>query len=286
MGAWLQDFRYSLRSLRKSLGLTCMVILTLGLGIGFNTAVYSVINAFMLRPLPVQDPGQLVVLAARDKHTEVPHGMSFADYRDYRGLTDVFSGVLARREFAFATNWRRDHRTDRIWVDAVTPNYFQLLGVSAALGRTFQPDETRQPIAVLDHTCWREKFGADPGILGQTINLDGHPLTLIGVAPEGFQGTQVAMRPDIYVPLQAPGLSGLTPERLEQRDAHELRLLARLKPGVSIAQARAAVNLFAAQLAARQHAAEDVRQAAVIAVVGERHPVWNFCVFVARRQDH
>ena len=102
MGAWLQDFRYSLRSLRKSLGLTCVVILTLGLGIGFNTAIYSVVNAFLLRPLPVKDPGQLVVLAARDKHTEVPHGMSFADYRDYRGLTDVFSGVLARREFAFA----------------------------------------------------------------------------------------------------------------------------------------------------------------------------------------
>jgi hypothetical protein len=105
MGAWVQDFRYSFRSLRKSLGLTCVVILTLGLGIGFNTAIYSVVNAFLLRPLPVKDPGQLVVLAARDKHTEVPHGMSFADYRDYRGLTDVFSGVLARREFAFATNW-------------------------------------------------------------------------------------------------------------------------------------------------------------------------------------
>jgi predicted permease len=267
MGAWLQDLRYSLRSLRKSLGLTCVVILTLGLGIGFNTAVYSVVNAFLLRPLPVKDPGQLVVLAARDKHTEVPHGMSFPDYRDYRGLTDVFSGVLARREFTFATNWKRNHRTDRIWVDAVTPNYFQLLGVSAALGRTFQPDETRQPIAVLDHTCWREKFGADRDILGQTINLDGHPLTVIGVAPEGFQGTQVAMRPDIYVPLQAPALSGLTPERLEQRDAHELRLLARLKPGVSIAQARAAVNLLAAQLAAHY---PDTNKGVAVITIPER----------------
>src|SRR5215469_838950 len=190
MGAWLQDVRYSLRSLRKSLGLTCVVILTLGLGIGFNTAIYSVVNAFLLRPLPVKDPGQLVVLAARDKHTEVPHGMSFPDYRDYLGLTDVFSGVLARREFAFATNWKRNDRTDRIWVDAVTPNYFQLLGVSVALGRTFQADQTRQPLAVLDYACWREKFGGHPGILGQAITLDGHPLTVIGVAPQGFQGTQ------------------------------------------------------------------------------------------------
>jgi predicted permease len=267
MGAWLQDVRYSLRSLRKGLGLTCVVILTLGLGIGFNTAIYSVVNAFLLRPLPVQDPGQLVVLAARDKHTEVPHGMSFADYRDYRGLTDVFSDVLARREFAFATNWKRDHRTDRIWLDAVTPNYFQLLSVSAALGRTFQPGETRQPVAVLDHACWREKFGADRGILGRAINLDGHPLTVIGVAPEGFQGTSVAMRPDIYVPLQAPGLSGLTPERFEQRDAHELRLLARLKPGVTVAQARAAVNLLAAQLAAHY---PDTNKAVTVITIPER----------------
>ena len=267
MGAWLQDLRYSIRSLRKNPGLTCVVILTLGLGIGFNTAIYSVVNAFLLRPLPVQDPGQLVVLAARDKHTEVPHGMSFPDYRDYLGLTDVFSGVLARREFAFATNWKRDQRNDRIWVDAVTPNYFHLLGVSAALGRTFQPEQTRQLVGVLDHTCWREKFSADRGILGQTINLDGHPVTVIGIAPEGFQGTQVAMRPDIYVPLQAPGLTGLTPERFEQRDAHELRFLARLKPGVSIAQARAAVNLLAAQLAAHY---PDTNKGVAVITIPER----------------
>jgi predicted permease len=267
VGAWLQDLRYCFRSLRKSPGLTCVVILTLGLGIGFNTAIYSVVNAFLLRPLPVKDPGQLVVLAARDKHTEVPHGMSFADYRDYLGLTGVFSDMLARREFAFATNWKRDERTERIWVDAVTPNYFQVLGVSAVLGRIFQPDETRQPIAVLDHTCWRDKFAADPGIVGRTINLDGHLVTVIGVAPEGFQGTQVAMRPDIYVPLEAPGLTGLTAERFEQRDAHELRLMARLKSGVSIAQARAAVNQLAARLSAQY---SDTNKGVAVITIPER----------------
>src|SRR5215471_12645727 len=143
MGAWLQDLRYSIRSLRKNPGLTCVVILTLGLGIGFNTAIYSVVNSFILRPLPVKDPDQLVVLAARDKHAEVPHGLSFPDYRDYRNLTGVFSGILARREFHFAANWRRTHQTERLWVDAVTVNYFDLLGVAAALGRTFLPAESR-----------------------------------------------------------------------------------------------------------------------------------------------
>jgi len=249
VGSLLEDIRYSLRSLRKNAGFTCVVIVTLGLGIGFNTAIYSVINAFLLRPLPVRDPGQLVVLATRDKHAEVPHGVSYPDYRDYRGLTGVFSGVLARREFPFAASWKRDHHTERIWISPVTANYFDLLGVPASLGRTFLPDETREPVAVLDYACWREKFGANARIVGQAITLDGHLATVIGIAPEGFQGTQVSMRPDIYVPLQAPGLSGVAaPDRFEQRDAHELRVFGRLKPGVTVAQARAAVNLVAAQL--------------------------------------
>lgn len=268
MGAFLQDIQYSLRSLRKSPGFTCVVILTLGLGIGFNTAIYSVMNAFILRPLPVKDPDQLVVLATRDKHTDVPHGLSYPDYRDYRGLTSVFSAVLARREFPFAANWNRDHQTERIWLDAVTTNYFDLLGVDASLGRTFQPDETRQPVAVLGYACWREKFGADAGILGQPVNLNGHPVTVIGIAPEGFQGTQVSMRPDIYVPLQAPGLSGAaSPDRFEQRDAHELRVIARLKPGATIAQARAAVNLLAGQLA-RQY--PDTNKGVGVSTIPER----------------
>jgi predicted permease len=249
VGALIEDIRYSFRSLRKTPGFTCVVIVTLGLGIGFNTAIYSVINAFIFRPLPVKDPGQLVVLATRDKHTDVLHGLSFPDYRDYRGLSGVFSDVLARREFTFAANWKRDHQTERIWIDAVTINYFNLLGVGAALGRTFLPDENRRPVAVLDYTCWRERFGADSAILGQTINLDGHLATVIGIAPEGFQGTQVSMRPDVYVPLRAPGLGAAAiPERFEQRDAHELRVFARLKPGVTIAQARTAVDLLAGQL--------------------------------------
>jgi predicted permease len=245
-----------------------VVIVTLGLGIGFNTAIYSVINAFILRPLPVKNPEQLVVLAARDKHTEVPHGLSYPDYRDYRELTGVFAGVLARREFAFAANWKRDHQTERIWIDAVTTNYFDLLGVRASLGRTFSPDESRHPVAVLDYACWRQRFGADPGILGHSINLEGRLVTLIGITPEGFQSTQVSMRPDIYVPLQAPVLNLAADQgRFEQRDAHELRVFARLKPGVTLAQARAAVNLLARQLE-RQY--PDTNEGVKVITIPER----------------
>ena len=246
-----QDIRYSCRSLRKSPGFTIVVIITLALGIGFNTAIYSIINAFLFRPLAVRDPQQLVILATRDRHTEVPHCLSYRDYQDYQQLTQVFSDVLARREFPFAANWKREHQTERIWISPVTTNYFEMLGIPPALGRTFRTNEIRQPIAVLDYLCWREKFGTDAGVLGKAINLDGHSATIIGVAPESFQGTQIAMRPDVYVPLQAPGLSGVaSPDRFEQRDAHELRVIARLKPGATLAQAKVGVDLLAAQLAA------------------------------------
>src|SRR5215472_14280342 len=228
-----QDIRYSLRSLRKSPGFTSVVVITLALGIGFNTAIYSIINAFLFRPLPVRDPEQLVVLATRDRHTEVPHRLSYRDYQDYQQLTQVFSDVLARREFPFAANWKRDHQTERIWISPVTTNYFELLGVAPALGRTFHADELHEPLAVLDYFCWRDKFGANTGILGQAINLDGHLATVIGVAPESFQGTQITMRPDVYVPLQALGLNGAgAADRFEQRDTHELRVMARLRPNV------------------------------------------------------
>src|SRR5262249_25751409 len=161
----LTDIRYTLRSLLKSRGFTAAVICTLGLGIGFNTAIYSVINAFILRPLPVKDPERLLVLATRDRHTEVPHGLSLPDYRDYRGLTGVFSDVIARREFPLAANWKRDHKTERMWVTAVTANYFDMLGVGALLGRTFLPQESRAPVAVLDYVCWHERFAADPAVI-------------------------------------------------------------------------------------------------------------------------
>ena len=207
MGAWLEDLRYSVRSLRKNLGLTCVAIVTLGLGIGCNTAIYCVINAFLLRPLPVRDPGQLVVLATRDKHTEVPHGMSFADYRDYRGLTDVFSGVLARREFAFATNWKRDHRTDRIWVDAITPNYFQLLG-KAPFGRLVYPVPEKAGLGVhitLD-LGGQARFGPDVEWIDQ-INYD--------VDPKRCQGFYAEIRkywPELPDGALVPGYAGVRPK--------------------------------------------------------------------------
>ena len=201
MRVLLEDLRFTLRSLRKSPGFTSLVVLTLGLGIGFNTAIYSIISAYLFRPLPVREPGRLVVLATRDKHADVPHGLSLPDYRDYRRLTAVFADVLARREWPVALNWKNGGPTERLWADAVTANYFAMLGVGASAGRSFVLEEARTPVAVLDYECWRRKFGGDRGILGTSINLGGRAFTIIGIAPEGFQGTQISLRPDVYIPL-------------------------------------------------------------------------------------
>jgi putative ABC transport system permease protein len=262
MRVLLEDLRFTLRSLRKSPGFTSLVVLTLGLGIGFNTAIYSIISTYLFRPLPVREPGRLVVLATRDKHADVPHGLSLLDYRDYRRLTAVFADVLARREWPVALNWKNGGPTERLWADAVTENYFAMLGVGASAGRSFVLEETRTLVAVLDYECWRQKFGGDRGILGTSINLGGRAFTIIGIAPEGFQGTQISLRPDVYVPLETLGAADP-----EQRDRHELRVIARLRPGVSIAQAAAAVNLLSAQLE-RQY--PDTNKGVRVMTIAER----------------
>jgi predicted permease len=246
MQTLLEDIRYSVRAFRRRPGLAITVIVTLGLGIGFTTAVYSAINAYILRPLPVKDPGRLVVLATRDTHTDFPFGLSYPDYRDYRDLTEVFADVLARREWPVAANLKREGQLDRIWIDAVTPNYFAVLGIETTLGRTFLPEEGRGSVAVLDYACWQATFDGDPTIVGKAINVNGQALTVVGVAPERFQGTQVTMRPDVYVPLQTQLMA--QHHNFEARGDRDLRVIARLRPGVTVPQARSAVDVAAKRL--------------------------------------
>src|SRR5262249_53526878 len=139
------------------------------------------------------------------------------------------------------------------------------LGVPAALGRTFRLEESREPVAVLDYQCWRQRFAQDPAIVGKAIVLNGQALTVIGIAPARFEGTQIYMRPEAYVPLQAMTQAG--PDLLEHRENHQLRVMARLQPEVTLEQARAAVNLLAAELA-RQY--PDTNQGVTVLTIPER----------------
>jgi predicted permease len=248
----LQDVRYGLRMLAKNPGFTLIAILTLALGIGANTAIFSLLNQVLLRRLPVRNPAELVVL----KSPGPKHGHVWSDGDDseifsyplYKGLaknTTVFDGVMARYEFAAAV--ASHGQTDRGSGELVTGNYFEVLGVRPALGRVLSPaDDDVQgahPVIVLSHSYWTRHFGGDAGVLNQTILVNNTEMTIVGVAQSGFTGIQVGQMPDIFVPMTMK--AQMTPIRngLDDWNDSFLAVLARRKPGVSMEQAQAGINV-------------------------------------------
>ena len=243
---WIRDLgndvRYALRILRKSPGFTAAAVISLALGIGINTAVFSLINAILLRTLPVKNPEQLVAFNHRND-------FSYPMYQDLRDGNTVLSGLLCR--FTIPASMNAEGQTDRISAELVSGNYFQVLGVQALIGRTLTPDDTRvpgaQPVAVLSNGFWRRRFGSDPGIVGKTIRLDGHPMTVVGITPAGFQGTEVGVSPDVRVPITM--VRAMLPDLPSDLDMNSrgwtwLDLVGRLKDGVARAQAESALNAF------------------------------------------
>src|SRR6266404_1981614 len=246
-----QDVRYGLRMLAKNPGFTLIAILTLALGIGANTAIFSLLNQVLLRRLPVRNPDELVVL----KSPGPKHGHVWSDGDDseifsyplYKGLaknTTVFNGVLARFEFSASIASRG--QTDRGSGELVTGNYFEVLGVQPAFGRVLSPaDDDVQgahPVLVLSHAYWTRHFGGDAGVLNQTILVNNTEMTIVGVAQAGFTGIQLGKIPDIFVPMTMKGQ--MTPIRngLDNWNDSFLAVLARRKPGVSMEQAQAGIN--------------------------------------------
>ncbi|HET9532122.1 MAG TPA: ABC transporter permease [Blastocatellia bacterium] len=245
-----QDLQYALRVLRRSPGFTAVAVLTLALGIGANTAIFSLINSILLRPLNVADPSHLVTVSMLDGQGSGLGLFSYPNYKDFRDKNEVLAGLAAHR-FAPMSLSRGDN-TERVWGYLVSGNYFDLLGVKASLGRTFSPEEDHtpgaHPVVVLSNGCFERRFGGDPAIVGQTITLNGHQFTVIGIAPEGFTGTERIFTPEIWAPSMMeswidPGAGGL-----EQRGSSQWFTVGRLKPGVSTGQAEAALNALAADL--------------------------------------
>ena len=254
-----QDLRYGFRVLRASPGFTAVAVLSLALGIGANTSIFSVVNAALLRPLPVTDPDRLMFVY-NGSVTDPYSVSSYPDYVDYRDKNEVFSDLLTYSSITMSA--RADEQTDLLSGSIVSGNFFDALGVRAALGRTFLPEEDAtpgtHPVAVISHGLWKRRFGSDGKIVGQQLMLNGYPFTIIGVAPAGFNGPEVLENNDIYVPamMQAlvrpprGGFSGdMNPDLLSRRGSRWMRMIGRLKPGVSTEQAQAAVTTIAAGLA-------------------------------------
>jgi predicted permease len=251
METFWKDLRYAFRMLLKSPGFTLIAMLALGLGIGANTAIFSVFNGMLWRPLPAKDPEQLVVLASKPTAFDFPLQLSYADVKDYRELKAVFSDLAAYTPTP--VNLGAQGRPERAWCELVDGNYFSMLGLHPALGRAFAPDEGWVPgkdtLMVLSYKYWQKRFGGTPGVLGQSVQVNNHAFTIIGVAPENWHGAYYFLEPDFYLPLSTIGVLDPQSDALTNRNAAFLRVLGRLQPGVTAAQAMAAADPLDRRLA-------------------------------------
>jgi macrolide transport system ATP-binding/permease protein len=248
MGTLLQDIRYGLRVLRKNPGFTVVAVLTLAVGIGGNATVFSWIRGVLLSPLPgVPDSSRLVAVESVMPDGEY-HTSSYPDYRDYRDRNHVFSGTIGFELAGVDMSLRNDAPPERVWGIIATENYFDVLGVRAAIGRTFHAEPNQalnsDPYIVLSHGLWTRRFGSDPNVVGRVVHLNDHPFTVIGVAPPNFYGTIVGIDAAYFVPMmmQPEVLPG---EDIEERYPTFVHIIGKLKPGATIEQAQAEMSTLA-----------------------------------------
>jgi predicted permease len=242
MEFWRQDVRYSIRSLAKQPGFFVVAVLSLAIGIAVNTAIFSVLNVLLLRPLPIRD-AERSVFVFHASPTNPDRGTSFSAYQQYRARTDLFSNVMAfagTRPLSLIDGDRRD----QIYAELVTASFFSMADITVRLGRPFDPDvdRTSNPefIAVLSHAFWQRRFASDPAIVGKTIVLNGRPFTAIGVAAEGFTGFDSGISTDVWIPMTTWAHVMGELQRLTG-DEHWITTVAQLKPDVNLQKAQTAL---------------------------------------------
>jgi predicted permease len=251
------DIQYAFRTLTKNPGFAIIGILTLALGMAVNTTLFSVVNGFILRPLPVPHPEQITVFALQQAAVPGNYRFSYPDFEDFRDQSDSFSDVFAYRVTLSAV--AADNKADHCLISRVSSNYFSALGVRPAYGRLILPTEGRtpaaDPIMVLGYSYWRKRFGGDPEIVGKKVVINDHPFTIVGVAPREFHGTFAVLDMDAYVPFSAemsedPG--NPMANTWTSRGSRTLTIMGRLKPGVTIKEAQASLNVLAQRIS-EQH---------------------------------
>ena len=259
-GTLRQDLRSGVRMLKKSPGFTFVAILSLALGIGANTAIFTIINAVFLHPLPVEEPSRLAEMFTHDTLTVNTNAnfqltaTSLQNYEDYRDQNNVFSG-LAGVTFPLPLNWGGQAEPQQLNASLVSGNFFDVLGVKPYKGRAFIPDGDKKlggnPEVVLSYSLWARRFGSNPNTIGQTITLNGTPYAVVGVAPPGFKGIVSLGRPDVlWIPITMRDyvLTGQFKALENNRRFRWVSIVGRLKPQVDVAQAQAAMKTIAAGL--------------------------------------
>lgn len=255
-----QDVRYGLRMLARNPGFTTVAALTLALGIGLNTAIFSMVNTLVFRPLPVSHPEQIYTFAAQGKSGG--NGFSYQDLADIRKQTpELFSGI-AGLQILGATGLSIGGKNERIWTDFVTGNFFEITGVHPALGRFILPSEGQvagaDPVLVLTYPFWKEHLGADPAIVGKQASVNGRLVTIVGVAPEGFRPISTLINSDAYMPLGMAVVDNQTKsDFLSDRNDKNLILVGRIRAGVTQERIRSGLDVVAKRLAAGYPKADD-----------------------------
>src|SRR5262245_13253674 len=247
----MQDVRYGLRTLRKSPGFTAVAALSLALGIGANTAIFSLVNTLLLRPLPIENPERLVSLnSASEEGDNVDPIFSYLNYRDLRDRNNVLDGLIAYRMAPISLS--HDGINERAWGYLATGNYFDVLGVKPALGRMLTPEddnaEGAHPVMVISHDCWQKRFAGDPNVVGRSVSVNARSFTIIGVAPRGFHGAEIAYVAEMWFPMMMLGEIVKWGNDLWDRSGQSYMAQGRLKPGVNMAQAEASLKAVMAQL--------------------------------------
>jgi predicted permease len=246
----IKDLRYAVRIFSKNPGVTVVAIVTLALGIGANAAIFSAVSSFLLRPMPVPRPDELIRPAEMAEDTGLRDEFSYPDFVDYRNQSTVFAGLAAEDMIQAALNTQ--DQSDVIYGQVVSGNYFDIMEIKQFMGRAFLPEEDNargaHPVVVVGHSLWQRRLGSDPNIVGKAVRLNNREYQVIGVAPASFKGSKFGLSMDFWVPMaMVEDLRG-DAKLLEARDSHWMNVIGRLKPGVTLAQASAEFSAIATRL--------------------------------------
>ncbi len=251
METLLQDFRYAFRALLKNRAITLISVVTLAIGIGANTIVFSAINAFFLRPLPVRDGDRLVTISERPPGNQDAINFSWPDFVDLKQQVQGISDVLGYRIDMVGVS-QKGTTPERVFGAMVTGNYFPALGIKPAAGQFFSGDSMdrpgSEPVIVLGYSYWQKRFHGNPNIVGQQLDVDGHPMTVVGIAPEGFTGLYSVVETPVYLPL---GFSAVTDPKTDlwtNRGNRQLNAFGFLNPGTTLPQVQASLRVIANRL--------------------------------------
>ncbi|HEX6943413.1 MAG TPA: ABC transporter permease, partial [Gemmatimonadaceae bacterium] len=278
-----QDIRYALRGLQRAPGFTTVAMLTLALGIGVNSAIFSIVNAVLFQPLPVERPEQLVNIYGHTATSSTHDTHSYPNYVDYRQQTTTLSSLTAYSNFFAHASF--EGSSDLVVGEMVSDNYFETLGIRPAIGRAFSDDEFAGAgagaVAILSHGMWQTRFGGDRNVAGRRFRMNGREYTVVGVAPSTFGGMVPAVTAQMWVPLsmaeqlepfgnqRTTGRStGET--RMEQRGRGWLWLKGRMKPGITPGQVRSEFETMAARLAVTYPETNALERVAVVPTVDVR----------------